>query len=126
MKNLKQDLWRLQGINVELGPGAAGDHPEAMAFRQRIPASVLSRFDQMLARGKRPVATVRGGVCAECHLRITKADLMALVAHSDLRQCGNCGRFLYLSEEEALALVPSPAPAEPPVRRGRHRQPVHA
>lgn len=126
MKNIKSDLWALQGLHGRLGISSGEEHSETEGLRKRIPSSVLVRFDQMLSRGKRPVAIVRRGVCTECHLRVTKADLMALVSMDEPQLCGNCGRYLYLPEEEAISMLPAAPVSEPPVRRGRRRQAVAA
>jgi hypothetical protein len=127
MQTIKERLWALQNI---LGPDhgpATSQSRSPSQLREGVPPQVLARFDQMLARGKRPVAAVRHGVCSACHLRIPTADLVDLVSSRELRLCGNCGRYLYLSEEEALASLPSLTGPKPAGRKAAAvRESAHA
>jgi predicted nucleic acid-binding Zn-ribbon protein len=69
------------------------------SLRANIPLSVLLDYDRMRGRGKRSVAAVCHGVCSACHLALGLGNVAAL-RRGDLCRCGNCGRYLYLVEEE--------------------------
>jgi hypothetical protein len=68
------------------------------SLRANLPTGVLILHDQMHAKGKRSVAEVRHGVCSGCHLMLGVGNVAAIRA-KDLRRCGNCGRYVYLVEE---------------------------
>lgn len=69
------------------------------SLRANLPVGILTVHDRMRAKGKKTVAEVRNGVCAGCHLELATGNVAAL-QRGDLRRCGNCGRYLYLVEEE--------------------------
>lgn len=119
MKTVIDSLLELQGL---LTPGAksAPSRAERLeALRKEIPESFLLTFDRFVARGKRPVATVRHGVCGDCHLQIAVGILGALTFGQGVQQCGNCGRFLYLPEDEPVVSREAATPAKPKIRRAR-------
>jgi hypothetical protein len=85
----------------------------------RLPCGVVPAFTPRgeRARGKRSVVEVRRGVCSGCHLGLAIGNVNALKA-GILRRCGNCGRYLYVVEEEENESPPAPTPAKP--RRNAH------
>ncbi len=78
------------------------------SLRSNLPVTVLINHDRMRKKDKASVAAVRHGVCTGCHLALAVGNVAAL-RRGDLRQCGNCGRFLYLVEDEHEQET-SPAP----------------
>ena len=70
------------------------------SLRANLPVSVLIIHDRMQGTGKKSVAEVHHGVCAGCHLGLGIGNVAAL-RRGDLQRCGNCGRYLYLVEEDA-------------------------
>ena len=70
------------------------------ALRARLPATALAHHDRLRGRGKRSVAEVRRGVCCGCHLGVASGLLAEVRRVGALHKCDNCGRFLYLVEEE--------------------------
>jgi hypothetical protein len=90
------------------------------SLRANMPVGVLIAHDRMQARGKQSVAEVRKGVCSGCHLGLGFGNVNRLKAGS-LHRCGNCGRFLYLVEEEEEDPEP-PAPTTPPKPRREPRE----
>ena len=84
------------------------------SLRANISLPVLIDHDRLRARGKRSVAEVRHGVCSGCHLGLAVGNVNALKTNV-LRRCGNCGRYLYLVEEES-------EPAPPPVPAKTHHK----
>jgi predicted nucleic acid-binding Zn-ribbon protein len=81
------------------------------SLRGNMPVSLLSDHDHLRARGKRSVAEVRHGVCSGCHIRLAIGNVHELKTVS-LRRCGNCGRYLYVVEDENEP-APVPAPVKP-------------
>ena len=82
------------------------------SLRANISLPVLIDHDRLRARGKRSVAEVRRGVCSGCHLGLAIGNVNALKT-GVLRRCGNCGRYLYVVEEEENESPPAPLPAKP-------------
>jgi hypothetical protein len=100
---------------------------ECQRLRGTVPAGVLEKFDRLVNRGKKGVAIVRNGVCSECHLRLPSGTLGGLTHATELHVCDNCGRFLYLPENQPLGSVkvaPSVHPKKAP-KRPRVRTPAH-
>lgn len=120
MKKLSDRLWALQVKLSQRGVDSNAKEAMIREMREGISESILSKFDQVWARGRKPVALVRGGVCAECHIRVPRAQLFGLAApDGGLQSCGSCGRFLYLPEEESTNLLVAQAKPKPEVRRKR-------
>lgn len=114
MQELMENLLALQ--ELEFGARKTGKESERERLRSAIPENVLGNIDRLLARGKRGVSVIRQGVCTECHLRLPLGTLLTLARGEDLQICGNCGRYLYLSEEETPGHIASKKP-EPKVER---------
>lgn len=102
MKSTIEKLLALQEIQFQ-NPKSVPKHSEQLeALRSGIPESFLRTFDRFIARKKQSVAIVRHGICGECHLQIAVGVLGALAFGQSVQQCGNCGRFLYLPEDEPV------------------------
>ena len=69
------------------------------SLRANMPVSVLVVHDRMRDRGRRSVAEVRHGVCSGCHLALAIGNVHELKTGA-LRRCGNCGRYLYVVDDE--------------------------
>jgi len=71
------------------------------SLRSNLPVSASLAHDRFRAVGKRSVAEVRHGVCTGCHMALPVGMVAALRRSEGLCRCENCGRFIYLVEEEA-------------------------
>jgi predicted nucleic acid-binding Zn-ribbon protein len=118
-------LLELHGLEERLG--ALGRDPnertntEALieSLRANLPMGVLMVHDQMRARKKRSVAEVRRGVCSGCHLALGVGNVAALRA-GELHRCGNCGRYVYVVEEDEIAAaLPAKTKRKLPKRRAK-------
>ena len=115
MNNLLENLLALQNLEFQGSRRSTKVTQQIEALRKLAPESLLTQFDRWIARGRKAVAVVHNGVCGECHLKLTIGVVGALAFGEILQQCGNCGRFLYLPEEE-----PPFAPADnKPARAAR-------
>jgi hypothetical protein len=108
MMKLMEDLLALQ--DLQFRKGKTGREAEVEALRKAIPEPILGHYDRLQVRGKKGVAMLRNGVCAECHMRVPIGTLVTLAHGQDVQLCGNCGRYLFLPAGEA---VPGTKPAEP-------------
>ena len=115
MKNVMENLFALQTLQLQTGPGQRNREGAAETLRKTIPQAVLTRYDRLVAQGKKGVAVVRNGVCGECHISVAIGALAGLAQEGDIRTCGNCGRYLFLLPHEpvvaAPAILPPPAKA---------------
>lgn len=100
-----ESLLVVQNIELQKRNPTSAQKAESQALRANVPAGVLEKFEQLLGRGKKPVAIVRSGVCGECHLRLSSGTLASLAYTTEIHYCDNCGRFLYLPEDEPLGLT---------------------
>jgi len=114
-------LLAVQNIEVQKQVPTPAQEAESQALRAKVPAGVLEKFDRLTGRGKKPVAIVRGAVCGECHLRLSSGTLASLAYTTEIHYCDNCGRFLYLPQDEPLGLMSaassSSTATKPPARK---------
>jgi hypothetical protein len=113
MNSVMENLLALQELARQQKNPSVEPEREIDGLRKNIPESVLSQFDRWMARGRKAVAVVRNGVCGECHLRLTVGNIGALTFGDEIQRCGNCGRFLYLPEDEPMSSPPSAQRATP-------------
>jgi predicted nucleic acid-binding Zn-ribbon protein len=123
MNSVVGNLLALQKRVLQRKNHSAEQEKEVDALRKNVPESVLIQFDRWMARGRKAVAVVNNGVCGECHLRLTVGIMGALAFGDEIQRCGNCGRFLYLPEDEPVS-SPPPTPPAPPATRRRLRKRV--
>lgn len=124
-----ESLLAAQNIKLQNLTLTAEQDTECQRLRANVPAGVLEKFDRLVGRGRKAVAIVRRGVCSACHLRLPSGTLAALAYTSEIHICDNCGRFLYLPEDEPLGLSDSapqaPGPAKTPMKRSSRRAIAH-
>jgi predicted nucleic acid-binding Zn-ribbon protein len=102
MKTLTDKLMALQEFQGKSSRVVPNRAERMAALRAQIPDSFLNAFDRFVAGKKKPVSIVHNGVCSECHLQIAAGTLGSLAFGQGVQQCGNCGRFLYLPEDESV------------------------
>jgi hypothetical protein len=119
MSHIMQHLLALQAFELSTKPLTPAHKTEILKLREKVPAPILAHFNRLIARGRKGVAVARNGVCSECHLRVTSGTLASLAYTTEIHLCDNCGRYLYLPENEPLGLADSPMRAEgkSPARR---------
>lgn len=99
MKRVVQSLFDVQILRLKSRKTAEVE-AEIQSLASKIPPQVLSRAERFWSRGRKAVASVSNGVCCECHIRLARGAFNSLLLGADLQTCGNCGRYLYLSQEE--------------------------
>jgi predicted nucleic acid-binding Zn-ribbon protein len=116
-----EQLLALQKLQFEARSRSAESKAAIEKLRENIPTPILAHYERLVLRGKKGVAVARNGVCGECHLRITVAKLVTLAYSDEVQLCDNCGRYLYLPEDEPTGLIDvkpaPPAPAKRPSRK---------
>jgi hypothetical protein len=118
MKNIMENLFALQTLQLQSGPGQKSRPSAIEAIRKTIPSPVLTHYDRLVAHGKKGVAIVRNGVCTECHLSVAIGALADLAHEGGVQVCGNCGRYLFLPANEPAV----PVSLQPPVRAARRKK----
>lgn len=116
MMEIIKNLLALQRLQFDVRSQTVATQAERQELRKRIPAPILERFEHLTRRGKKGVATARHGVCSECHLRISSGTLASLAYTNEIHTCDNCGRYLFLPDDEPLGLLPPAAPLKVPTR----------
>lgn len=114
-------LFALQKLQLQAATNHRKRPGSLEAIRKSIPAGVLKHYDRLVAHGKKAVAIVRNGVCTECHIRVAIGTLAGLAHDGEAHRCDNCGRYLYLPDDEPIM------PEETPTRHaGRALLHAHA
>ncbi|MGA2541154.1 MAG: C4-type zinc ribbon domain-containing protein [Verrucomicrobiota bacterium] len=99
MKELFQNLLQLQ--ELQFGDRSGGSVEAAISqLRRKIPLPILEHYDRLTARGKTGLAAVRHQVCMGCHMRIPIGAIIRLMHAEDVQLCDNCGRYLYLPNDD--------------------------
>ena len=95
-------LLKLQEAQIrsDLPPGK--DNTTTRRFRKMIPEQIQGHFDRIRARGKKGVSTVKNGACTGCYMKVPMATLLTIRRGEDIRLCDNCGRYLFLPEDEVV------------------------
>ena len=124
-----ESLLAMQNIEWQKRNPTPAQKAESQALRAKVPAGVLEKFDRLIGRAKKAVAIVRSGVCGECHLRLSSGTVASLAYTTEIHYCDNCGRFLYLPEDEPLGLTTAAssvsAAAKLPAGTSRKDAPAH-
>jgi predicted nucleic acid-binding Zn-ribbon protein len=123
MKNLMETLIALQNLELQTGRRSPEAAPRIEGLRKKVPESLLTKFDRWIVRGRNAVAVAHHGVCGECHLKLPIGVVGALAFGEEIQHCGNCGRFLYLPENEPVYSPVSP-PKSKPAKRNKEA-PAH-
>src|SRR5258708_39567880 len=105
MRQVMENLLALQNHELATEPVSPGQKAEIARLREQVPAPILAHFERLVARGKNGVAIARHGACGECHLRLPTGTMAALAYTNEVHLCDNCGRYLYLPEDEPLGLA---------------------
>jgi predicted nucleic acid-binding Zn-ribbon protein len=104
----------------EVETDKTSDAARIAELRAFIGEQILGHYDRFMAKGKKPVAAVRNGVCQECFIRLSTGAAAKLLHEDDISLCEQCGRYLYLEETP----VEIPLPAEKKPRKKRLKQPA--
>jgi hypothetical protein len=123
MRQIMENLFKLQKLELQSDKLSSGDQAKILKLREHVPEAILTHFSRVIARGKTAVSPARNGVCTECHLKITSGSLARLAHAGIVHVCDNCGRYLFLPENEPSSLNVAPLPVKaPPKTRARRSQ----
>ncbi|HOW66177.1 MAG TPA: C4-type zinc ribbon domain-containing protein [Candidatus Paceibacterota bacterium] len=120
MKNTIAPLFELQTLEAK-SPNPEEDS-EIQRLRKKVLPQILGHYDRLRARGKRGVALVRNGVCAECHMRLASGTYATLLRAEDIMICDNCGRYLFLDPATATAETAEESTKTKPPKTTRARR----
>lgn len=120
MRKIMEQLLALQKLQFDARPRGSESKAEMERLCEKVPAPILAHYERLVLHGKKGVAIARHGVCSECHLCLPCGKLARLVYSDDVQLCDNCGRYLYLPEDEPIGLHdPKSAPPASPKRPSR-------
>ena len=100
MKSKISRLLDLQNLELQSPPTEA-IASEIQSIRSEIPATMLVRYDRFIIRGKKGVALVQNSVCRGCQIALPVGVVNELIVGSSPQVCGNCGRYLSLTDADA-------------------------
>ncbi len=120
MRKIMEQLLALQKLQFDAPSRSSESKAEMEKLCEKVPTPILAHYERLVLHGKKGVAIARNGVCSECHLRLPCGKLASLVYSDEAQLCDNCGRYLYLPEDEPIGLHdPKPAPSAPAKRSSR-------
>jgi predicted nucleic acid-binding Zn-ribbon protein len=126
MKNLMENLLALQDLEFQTRRHSPEQKKLTQTLREKIPSQILGHYDRLMARGKKGLAAVRNQVCTGCHLRVPRAFVLALMHEDDIQICENCGRYLYLPEENEPEIPSARVAGKVSVKTSRRKELSHA
>lgn len=111
-REIMEALLKLQEaqIRADLEPGK--DNTTTRKFRKLIPEPIQGHFDRIRVRGKKGVSIIRNGTCNGCYMKLALGTLVTLRKGEDIQLCDNCGRYLYLPEDEIVGTAALAAKAK--------------
>lgn len=124
MRKIMEQLLALQKLQFDARSRTSESKAEIEKLRAKVPTPILAHYERLVLRGKKGVAIARNGFCGECHLRITSGRLISLVYTDEVQLCDNCGRYLYLPEDEPIGLS-EPKPVLPAEAKRPSRKTVY-
>jgi len=95
-------LLKLQEAQTRANLAPGQDNTTTRKLRKLVPPQIQGHYDRLTARGKKGVSIVRNSTCTGCFMKVALSALQVLRNGKDIRLCDNCGRYLYLPEEEGI------------------------
>ena len=90
--DLKGIASRAENFKKELAEVEA----DRSKLTDNVEEELLELYERLLVKKNGlAVASVRGGQCGGCHVKLVPATLIKVQAESQIVQCENCGRILY-------------------------------
>jgi predicted nucleic acid-binding Zn-ribbon protein len=129
MKNLMDNLRALQDLEFQNPHRLPEQEKRIQRFREKIPNQILGHYDRLMARGKKGLAAVRNQVCTGCHMRVPIGTITTIMHGTDIQLCENCGRYLYLPQDEPVysgRAAENSRPAAPKPTKRKKEALVHA
>ena len=95
---LKAEFMDLDALASDLKKELASLNSERTSLAANVEDDILKRYESLLKKGSgSPLAAVRGGICENCHLKITPQTLNS-AAKGAVTYCDNCQHFIYLED----------------------------
>jgi predicted nucleic acid-binding Zn-ribbon protein len=129
MKNLMDNLLALQDLEFQNKQCSPEQRRQIQKLHQKIPTQILGHYDRLMVRGKKGLAAVRNQVCTGCHMRVPIGAITTIMHGKDIQLCENCGRYLYLPQDEPVyagRAAENSKPAAPKPAKRKKEALVHA
>ena len=70
---------------------------ERKELAEKMDEDLLNRFERLfVSKGDSAIVAIEHGVCTGCHMKLTIATIKAAEAGSEILNCEQCGRILYV------------------------------
>jgi predicted nucleic acid-binding Zn-ribbon protein len=125
MNKLLQNLLKLQTLEFDVIVEPEMEK-QVNELRARIAPPILAHYDRLMAQGKKGLAAVRNQVCTGCHIQVPRAFVLTLMHEEDIQVCENCGRYLYLPEENELGIPSTGMAGKVSVKPHQRKELLHA
>lgn len=97
-------LLKLQKLEIQRKKASKVKRKElerqAFLIREELDASLVDRFDRLMARYGFAVAEVEEGACQGCFINLATGMHSAIEGSNDIYVCENCGKFLVSPKKE--------------------------
>ena len=105
-KALESRLSDLAGREQNLQKELATLQTDRGALAEAVEPGARSKYERLFKqRGQNVVVGIQHGVCAGCHMQLSRAIVVACQADQEIVTCINCGRILYYTPDMDLAVA---------------------
>jgi predicted nucleic acid-binding Zn-ribbon protein len=105
-KALESRLSDLASREQNLQKELAGLQTDRGALAEAVEPGARSKYERLFKqRGQNVVVGIQHGVCAGCHMQLSRAIVVACQADQEIVTCINCGRILYYTPELDVAVA---------------------
>jgi predicted nucleic acid-binding Zn-ribbon protein len=91
---------KLDECEANLQKDVAGLEAERATLAVGVDETTLTRYERLMkSKGDSVVVGIDRGVCAGCHMRLSRQIIVDCRSEQNITTCMNCGRILYFSPE---------------------------
>lgn len=99
---IKEDFDKLKQVSNDKVNSAKENlikaQNEVEELKKQIPSDLLKIFEDISQRKTAAVASLQGGVCSGCKMKVSKITLDEISKGIKIVCCDNCGRILYIND----------------------------
>jgi predicted nucleic acid-binding Zn-ribbon protein len=105
-KALESRLADLSAREENLKKELSGLESDRSSLADAVEPGIRSKYERLFKqKGQHVVVGIQHGVCAGCHMQLSRATVVACQAEQEIVTCTNCGRILYYTRDMDLAVA---------------------